>query len=111
MTDPRANVTPPGTTNASERRMQIITALFVGLVSGMLASGIVGRAGFGLVGDILLGFAGAYVGGYMFAHTAWHVPFGGLAGAIFVGTIGAAILLFAAHLIHYMVTHRSRRLA
>ena len=71
--------------------MEIWTWIIVGLVAGVLASLVVG--GFGLLADILIGIAGAFVGGYIFRWAGWEAPWGGLAGTIFVAFIGALVLL------------------
>lgn len=71
--------------------MDILTWLIVGLVAGVLAGLIVG--GYGLIADIVVGIVGAFIGGFIFRAAGWHVPFGGLAGSIFVAFIGALILL------------------
>ncbi len=64
----------------------------IGLIAGWLASAVVG-GGFGLVGDIVVGVVGAFVGGFLFRALGVHAPFGGLAGTIFVAFIGAIVLL------------------
>ncbi|HEY4178522.1 MAG TPA: GlsB/YeaQ/YmgE family stress response membrane protein [Kofleriaceae bacterium] len=79
--------------------MEILAWLIVGLISGVLASLVVGGTGYGLVGDIVVGIVGAFVGGYIFRVGGWSVPFGGLAGTIFVAFIGAVILLVVIHLL------------
>jgi uncharacterized membrane protein YeaQ/YmgE (transglycosylase-associated protein family) len=79
--------------------MDIITLLIVGLVAGLLASLIVGGAGYGILGDIAVGIGGAFLGSYIFVHAGWHLPWGGLGGTIVVATIGAAILLVILHLV------------
>ena len=77
--------------------MDIVTWIIVGLVAGVLASLIVG--GVGLLGDILVGIVGAFVGGWLFSRMGWHAPIHGLAGTIFVAFIGAAILLAIVRLV------------
>lgn len=79
--------------------MDILTWLIVGLFAGVLASLLVGGTGYGIIGDIVVGIAGAFVGGYVFNYAGWHAPWDGLAGTIFVAFIGAAILLVIIHLI------------
>lgn len=64
----------------------------VGLIAGWLASAVVGGA-LGLVGDIVVGIVGAFIGGFVFRQLHVSVPFGGLAGTIFVAFIGAVLLL------------------
>ena len=44
----------------------IIVILFVGLVAGWLAGKIVRGTGFGIIGDILVGIAGALVASLLF---------------------------------------------
>ena len=72
--------------------------LVVGLIAGWLASIVVG-GGFGLVGDIIVGVIGAFLGGWLFRAAGWGAPFGGLAGTIFVAFIGACVLLLLLRLI------------
>ncbi|HEY0710948.1 MAG TPA: GlsB/YeaQ/YmgE family stress response membrane protein [Polyangia bacterium] len=72
--------------------------LVVGLIAGWLASAVVG-GGFGLLGDIVVGIVGAFVGGLIFRALGVGSPFGGLAGTIFVAFIGAIVLLLALRLI------------
>ena len=73
--------------------MDFLTWLIVGLVAGVLASLVVG-GGYGLIGDIIIGIVGAFVGGWIFRSLGVSSPFGGLAGIIFVAFIGACVLLF-----------------
>jgi uncharacterized membrane protein YeaQ/YmgE (transglycosylase-associated protein family) len=82
--------------------MDILTWLVVGLVAGVLASLVMGGTGFGLIGDIIIGIAGAFVGGWVFRQLGAGVPFGGLGGTIFVAFIGAVVLLFVLRLIRGM---------
>lgn len=72
--------------------------LVVGAISGWLAAMVVG-GGLGMLGDILIGIIGAFIGGALFRHFGWHAPFAGLAGTIFVAFIGALILLVLLRLI------------
>jgi uncharacterized membrane protein YeaQ/YmgE (transglycosylase-associated protein family) len=66
--------------------------LAIGLIAGWLASAVVG-GGYGVVGDIVIGVVGAFLGGLLFR--ALHVasPFAGIAGTIFVAFFGAVVLL------------------
>jgi uncharacterized membrane protein YeaQ/YmgE (transglycosylase-associated protein family) len=79
--------------------MDIITWLIVGLVAGVLASLVVGGAGYGILGDIVVGIVGAFIGGWIFRTAHWSTPFAGMAGVIFVAFVGAAALLVVLHLI------------
>ena len=73
--------------------MDIITWLIVGFAAGGLASLAARGSGLGLVGDIVLGIAGAFVGSWTFRELGWHAPFTGLAGVIAVAFVGALVLL------------------
>ncbi|CAN5314754.1 GlsB/YeaQ/YmgE family stress response membrane protein [soil metagenome] len=79
--------------------MDILMWLVVGLVAGMLASFVMGGTGYGLLGDIVIGIAGAFIGGWLFARLGVSAPFGGIAGVIFTAFIGAVVLLFLIRLI------------
>jgi uncharacterized membrane protein YeaQ/YmgE (transglycosylase-associated protein family) len=78
--------------------MDILTWLIVGLVAGVLASFVVG-GGYGLLGDIVIGIIGAFLGGWIFGKMGWSTPFPGIAGTIFVAFIGAVVLLLLLRLI------------
>jgi uncharacterized membrane protein YeaQ/YmgE (transglycosylase-associated protein family) len=77
--------------------MDILTWLIVGLISGVLASLLVG--GYGLIADIVVGIVGAFIGGWIFHAAGWTAPWGGLAGTVFVAFIGAVVLLLVLHLV------------
>jgi len=77
--------------------MDLLTWLIVGLVAGVLAGLLVG--GVGLVGDIVVGIVGAFVGGWLFRQLGVTTPFSGLAGTIFTAFIGAVVLLFILHVV------------
>ena len=86
-----------------EHRSTIIiiasVVLIVGLIAGILASLVMGGTGYGLIGDIIIGICGAFVGGWIFRALGTGSPFGGMAGVIFVAFIGAVVLLFILRLI------------
>ncbi len=84
--------------------MDLVTWLIVGLVAGVLASLVMG--GVGLIGDIIIGIVGAFVGGWLFRQLGVTTPLSGLAGTIFTAFIGAVVLLAILRL----VTRGRRRL-
>jgi uncharacterized membrane protein YeaQ/YmgE (transglycosylase-associated protein family) len=69
----------------------------IGLIAGWLASVFVGGP-FGVIGDIVVGVVGAFVGGFIFRALNVGTPFGGLPGTIFVAFIGAIVLLLVLRL-------------
>ena len=84
--------------------MDLLTWLIVGLIAGVLASLVMGGTGYGLIGDIIIGIVGAFVGGWLFTTLGVTTPFGGLAGVIFVAFIGAVVLLFLLRIIRRSTT-------
>jgi uncharacterized membrane protein YeaQ/YmgE (transglycosylase-associated protein family) len=71
--------------------MNILAILIVGLVAGFLADKVV-KNSFGLIGDILIGIAGSFIGTWLFSTLG--ISLGtGLVGEIIVAFIGAILLL------------------
>ena len=76
----------------------LIVILFVGLVAGWLAGKIVRGTGYGIIGDIIVGIAGAFVASWLFPKL--HITIGsGLVSEIIYSAIGAIILLLIVRLI------------
>jgi uncharacterized membrane protein YeaQ/YmgE (transglycosylase-associated protein family) len=72
----------------------IIVILVVGLIAGWLAGKLMRGSGFGLIGDIIVGIVGAFVGSWLFS-VVGIPPIGGFwINAIITSVIGAVILLF-----------------
>jgi len=76
----------------------ILIILVVGAVAGWLAGLIVRGAGFGLIGDIIIGIIGAFIAGWLLPRLGIHIM-SGMVGAIIDATIGAVILLLVIRLI------------
>ncbi len=76
----------------------ILVVLFVGLVAGWLAGKIVRGTGFGIIGDILIGIAGALIASLLFPKLGIHLGTG-LLSAIIYSAIGAIILLLVVRLV------------
>ena len=76
----------------------IIVILIIGLVAGWLAGKIMG-GGFGLIGDIIIGIIGAFIGTWLWG--VLHLPMiaNFWISAIVISTVGACILLFIIRLI------------
>jgi uncharacterized membrane protein YeaQ/YmgE (transglycosylase-associated protein family) len=72
--------------------------LAIGLIAGWLASAVVG-GGFGVIGDIVIGVVGAFLGGVIFRALHIQPPFRGIPATIFVAFIGAILLLLVLRLI------------
>jgi uncharacterized membrane protein YeaQ/YmgE (transglycosylase-associated protein family) len=78
--------------------VNFIWFLIIGLVAGWLAGTLVKGGGFGLVGDLVVGVVGAFLGGFLFSSLGVSSG-GGLIGSIIVATIGAVVLLLLVRLI------------
>src|SRR5205085_6383724 len=76
----------------------ILVILFVGLVAGWLAGKIVQGTGFGIIGDILVGIAGALVASLLFPRLGIAIGTG-LVREIIYSAIGAVVLLLIVRLI------------
>ena len=66
--------------------------LLIGVIAGYLAGNIMRGRGFGLVGDLVVGVVGAFIGGFLFGElglTAY-----GLIGELIMATLGALLLLY-----------------
>lgn len=76
--------------------MGFIIWLIVGAIAGWLAGKFMKGKGFGLVGDIVIGIIGSFIGGYLVGPLLGSLPF--FIGDIIVAFIGAVILLFVVRL-------------
>jgi uncharacterized membrane protein YeaQ/YmgE (transglycosylase-associated protein family) len=78
--------------------MGILAALVIGAIAGWLAGVIVRGAGFGLIGNIVVGIIGALVAGWVLPQLHIELASGTL-GTILDATIGAVIVLVILSLI------------
>jgi uncharacterized membrane protein YeaQ/YmgE (transglycosylase-associated protein family) len=76
----------------------ILVILFVGLVAGWLAGKIVRGTGFGIIGDIVVGIAGALIASFLFPKLGIHLGTG-IVSEIIYSAIGAIILLLIVRLV------------
>jgi uncharacterized membrane protein YeaQ/YmgE (transglycosylase-associated protein family) len=70
----------------------VIVFLMIGLTAGWLASNFVEGRGYGGAGDILIGTAGAFIGGFIF--DLGGIVFHGFWGNVFVAVVGAVLFLY-----------------
>ncbi len=70
----------------------LLIILVIGLAAGWLAGVIVQGTGLGIIGDILVGIVGAFIGGWQMPRLHIHLG-AGLVAAIVNATIGALLLL------------------
>jgi uncharacterized membrane protein YeaQ/YmgE (transglycosylase-associated protein family) len=72
--------------------MNLLVFLLLGLVAGWLASFVM-RGGFGLVGDLVVGVLGAFIGGWLFSTLAGRDITGFDLPSILIAFVGACILI------------------
>ena len=70
----------------------LVLILVVGVVAGWLAGQLVRGTGFGLIGDLIIGVIGAFIGTWLLPRLNIHIG-SGIVGAIVSATIGAVLLL------------------
>ena len=76
----------------------LLVILLVGLSAGWLAGQIVQGTGFGLIGDMIIGVVGAFIGDWLMPRLG--IPLGfGMVGAIVNATVGAVVLLLVIRLV------------
>jgi len=73
--------------------MSLIYLLIVGAIAGWLAGQVMKGRGFGLIGNIILGIVGAFVGRYLLGEVLGVSLGGGDVGVILTAVIGAVVLL------------------
>jgi uncharacterized membrane protein YeaQ/YmgE (transglycosylase-associated protein family) len=74
--------------------MGIVAWLFLGLIAGFIGSKIVDHHGQGILRDIVLGIAGALLGGFLFRLVGGEGITGFNAWRLLVATGGAVVVLF-----------------
>jgi len=81
--------------------MGILTWIIVGAIAGWLASLIMKGGGYGLIGNIIIGIVGAFVGGWL-STIIFNLPFavtGFNLTSVIVATVGAIVVLFIISLV------------
>ncbi|MEL7533539.1 MAG: GlsB/YeaQ/YmgE family stress response membrane protein [Bacteroidota bacterium] len=77
--------------------MSWLYSILIGAAAGYLAGRVMKGSGFGAIINILLGIAGAVVGGWAFGILGL-ASSGGTIGTLIVSFVGAVIILFVADL-------------
>jgi len=71
----------------------IIAIIVIGIIAGWLAGLVVKGTGFGLIGDLVIGIIGAFIGNWLLL-SVLHLSLGtGWVAAILSSAIGAIVLL------------------
>jgi uncharacterized membrane protein YeaQ/YmgE (transglycosylase-associated protein family) len=77
--------------------MHLLMFLIIGIAAGWLAGQLMKGSGYGLVGDLVVGVIGAFIGGWLLGGLGMFTF--GLIGSLITATIGAVILLFLIRLV------------
>jgi uncharacterized membrane protein YeaQ/YmgE (transglycosylase-associated protein family) len=72
----------------------LLVILVVGLIAGWLAGRIMKGSGYGIIGNIIIGIIGAFIGTWLWG--LLHLPTIGnfWVNAVVISTVGALVLLF-----------------
>ncbi|MER2528343.1 MAG: GlsB/YeaQ/YmgE family stress response membrane protein [Candidatus Competibacter denitrificans] len=73
--------------------MELIGFLLIGLAAGWIATQFMRGGSMGLVGNLVIGVVGAFVGGFLFRLIGFAAV--GLIGHLITATVGAVVLLYA----------------
>jgi uncharacterized membrane protein YeaQ/YmgE (transglycosylase-associated protein family) len=76
----------------------LLIFLLIGALAGWLAGIVVRGGGFGLIGDIVVGVIGSFIGGWLFG--LLHIARGsGFLGSVIGAFVGAVVLLLVLRLV------------
>ena len=73
--------------------MGILSWLLLGLIAGFLASVVMKGGGYGIIGDIIVGIVGAFLGGFLFSLLGGTGVTGFNLWSLLVAFIGACVLI------------------
>jgi uncharacterized membrane protein YeaQ/YmgE (transglycosylase-associated protein family) len=75
----------------------LLVIVFVGIVAGWLAGRVMEGGGFGLIGDLLVGLVGAFIGDWLLPRLGIHLGVG-IVSSIVNAFAGAVVLLLVLRL-------------
>ncbi len=78
--------------------MEIIVTLIIGAIAGWLGSQVFTGSSLGLIGNIVVGILGSFVGSWLLGKLGVTLG-GGLVGSIVTGAFGAVVILAVLNLI------------
>jgi|SRR5579862_2268286 len=89
-------------------RENLFVVVAVGVIAGWLVGHFVRGMGFGILGDVVAGIAGAFVGGWLLPEPNVRLGPERIAG-IFNASAGALLFLFAIGMLRAAIARGSRR--
>ena len=78
--------------------MHFILFVLIGLIAGALAGRVVSGHGYGIIGDLIVGVVGAFLGGWLFT-VVFGMAGGGFIRSLATALVGAVILLWLIRLV------------
>ena len=85
----------------------LLVIIFVGIVAGWLAGRVMEGGGFGLIGDLVVGLVGAFVGDWLLPRFGIHLGTGVVA-AVVNAFLGAVVFLLILRLVSGGFGYRRR---
>jgi uncharacterized membrane protein YeaQ/YmgE (transglycosylase-associated protein family) len=85
----------------------LLVIILVGIIAGWLAGRVMEGGGFGLIGDLLVGLVGAFVGDWLLPRLGIHLG-AGVVAAIMNAFIGAVVFLLIMRLLSGGFGYRRR---
>ena len=76
--------------------MDIIWFLVIGLLAGLISSGLMGRRNSSILMDLVLGVVGAFVGNWLFGMVGFYTY--GFVASLIAATVGAILVLWVVNL-------------
>jgi uncharacterized membrane protein YeaQ/YmgE (transglycosylase-associated protein family) len=76
----------------------LLVIILVGIIAGWLAARVMDGGGFGLIGDLLVGLVGAFIGDWLLPRLGIHLGVG-IVALIINAFIGAVVLLLILRLV------------
>lgn len=76
----------------------LLVIIIVGIIAGWLAGQVMRGGGFGLIGDLIVGLIGAFIGDWLVPRL--HIEIGtGIVALIFNAIVGAVVLLLIVRIV------------
>jgi uncharacterized membrane protein YeaQ/YmgE (transglycosylase-associated protein family) len=75
----------------------LLLFLVIGVLAGFLAGKIMKGSGYGLVGDLIVGVIGSFIGVWVFG--LFGIVVGGILGLLVASIVGALLLLYVVRLV------------
>jgi uncharacterized membrane protein YeaQ/YmgE (transglycosylase-associated protein family) len=96
--DGLVSVISTGRSDVNLSNQSLLVILVVGIVAGWLAGRVMRGGGFGLIGDLVVGLIGAFIGDWLLPQLGIHLGVG-MVALIINAFIGAVVLLLVLRLV------------